>query len=154
MRMDRRGFLSAASSSLAATVWPRLAESTDDAASRTRLILLGTKGGPSRTPTALDRHLPSQVLLIRGAPYVVDCGLGATDQLVRAGVPLRSLRHIFITHHHSDQPQSRIRQLVLYRVGNRAHHSGRRLGTAPLAAMTREFITCAEPARYRYPHPR
>jgi ribonuclease BN (tRNA processing enzyme) len=102
MRVDRRGFLGAAGSCLAAAAWPGLARGADDDKSRTRLILLGTKGGPSRTPTAVDRHLPSQVLLIRGVPYVVDCGLGVTDQLVRAGVPLRSLRHIFITHHHSD----------------------------------------------------
>ena len=102
MRVNRRGFLSAAGVCLAAAAWPKRAKGADDAASRARLILLGTKGGPSRTPTAVDRHLPSQVLLIRGVPYVVDCGLGVTDQLVRAGVPLPSLRHIFITHHHSD----------------------------------------------------
>ncbi len=35
-------------------------------------------------------------------PYLVDCGYGASVQLVAAGVPLNSLRHIFITHHHSD----------------------------------------------------
>ena len=102
MHVDRRVLLSAAGSCLAAAAWPRLAEGAENDASRTRLILLGTKGGPSRTPTTVDRHLPSQVLIIRGVPYVVDCGLGVTDQLVRAGVPLRSLRHIFITHHHSD----------------------------------------------------
>ena len=139
MRMDRRGFLSAASSSLAATVWPRLAESTDDAASRTRLILLGTKGGPSCTPTAIDRHLPSQVLLIRGAPYVADCGCGVTDQLVRAGVPLRSLRHIFITHHHSDH------NLEYGNLFYTAWATGLTTvvdawGPPPLAEMTREFF--------------
>ena len=37
-----------------------------------------------------------------GVPYVVDCGDGVARQLVLAGVPLSSLRHIFITHHHSD----------------------------------------------------
>ena len=66
---------------------------------KTRLILLGTGGGPrprnSRIPT-------SQVILVHDAAYVVDCGNGRASQLVRAGVPLTTLRHVFITHHHSD----------------------------------------------------
>jgi ribonuclease BN (tRNA processing enzyme) len=33
---------------------------------------------------------------------VIDCGDGVARQLVRAGVALSSLRHIFITHQHSD----------------------------------------------------
>jgi ribonuclease BN (tRNA processing enzyme) len=32
----------------------------------------------------------------------VDCGNGVARQLVLAGVPLAKIRHIFITHHHSD----------------------------------------------------
>jgi ribonuclease BN (tRNA processing enzyme) len=100
MHLNRRDFVSAAGSGVVAWLWPHRSESAEDG--RTRLILLGTKGGPSRTPTATDRHLPSQVILIKGVPHVIDCGLGVTDQLVRAGVPLRALRHIFITHQHSD----------------------------------------------------
>jgi ribonuclease BN (tRNA processing enzyme) len=34
--------------------------------------------------------------------YVIDCGDGVARQLAFAGVPLSSLRHIFITHQHSD----------------------------------------------------
>jgi ribonuclease BN (tRNA processing enzyme) len=34
--------------------------------------------------------------------YVVDCGDGVARQLVSAGVPLATLRHVFITHQHSD----------------------------------------------------
>jgi ribonuclease BN (tRNA processing enzyme) len=37
-----------------------------------------------------------------GAAYVIDCGDGVARQLVFAGVPLPTLRHIFITHQHSD----------------------------------------------------
>ena len=67
---------------------------------RTRLILLGTKGGPRPTPQY--RGQPAQVVLVDDVPYVVDCGSGVADKLVLAGVPLPSLRHVFITHHHSD----------------------------------------------------
>jgi ribonuclease BN (tRNA processing enzyme) len=39
---------------------------------------------------------------VNDTPYVIDCGDGVARQLVFAGVPLDKLRHIFITHHHSD----------------------------------------------------
>lgn len=65
----------------------------------TRLILLGTKGGPS---VGESRKNPSTLLLINGTPYVVDCGYGVSRQLISAGVPLNRVRYIFITHHHSD----------------------------------------------------
>lgn len=65
----------------------------------TRLILLGTAGGP-RPQKA--RAAPAQVILSNNVAYVIDCGDGVARQLAFAGVPLTTLRHIFITHHHSD----------------------------------------------------
>lgn len=67
--------------------------------SRARLILLGTGGGPR--PNKM-RAQSSWVVLVNDVPYVVDCGEGVSRQLVLANVPLRNLRYIFITHHHSD----------------------------------------------------
>jgi ribonuclease BN (tRNA processing enzyme) len=65
-----------------------------------RLVLLGTKGGPSfRAHSAVPT---SHVLIVRGVPYVVDTGYGVTRHLLQAGVQLNALRYIFITHHHSD----------------------------------------------------
>lgn len=49
-----------------------------------------------------NRSGPGQAIVAGGQIYVVDCGYGVTGQLVRAGLSLRQLRHIFITHHHSD----------------------------------------------------
>ena len=66
----------------------------------TRLILLGTKGGP-RVGEA-GRSNPSTLLLINDVPYLIDCGYGTTRQLINAGVDVNRLRYIFITHHHSD----------------------------------------------------
>jgi len=66
----------------------------------TRIILLGTKGGP-RVGEA-GRSNPSTLILINDIPYLVDCGYGASKQLITAGVALNRLRYIFITHHHSD----------------------------------------------------
>jgi ribonuclease BN (tRNA processing enzyme) len=34
--------------------------------------------------------------------YVIACGNGVARQLAFAGVPLAKLRHVFLTHHHSD----------------------------------------------------
>ena len=65
----------------------------------TKLVLLGTGGGP-RPRTASSGS--AQVIVSNGAAYVIDCGDGVARQLVFAGVPLPSLRHIFITHQHSD----------------------------------------------------
>jgi ribonuclease BN (tRNA processing enzyme) len=67
--------------------------------SGTRLVLLGTGGGPR--PNKM-RAQSSWVVLVNDIPYVVDCGEGVSRQLAFANVPLRNLRYIFITHHHSD----------------------------------------------------
>lgn len=67
--------------------------------SATRIILLGTKGGP-RVGGA-GRKNPSTLLMINNVPYLVDCGYGASMNMA-AKVPLNNLRHIFITHLHSD----------------------------------------------------
>lgn len=105
-------------------------------ATGTRLVLLGTGGGPS--PGHI-RHNSSNVIVHRGAAYVVDCGLGVTSQFARTGLPFGSVRSIFITHHHPDHnieygpflvigwiyglPQ----QVVAY-------------GPPPLEQMTRDFL--------------
>ena len=92
--MNRRGFLT--STIVAAGLRPMLAHSQSP---KTRLILLGTGGGPRpRTATMAS----AQVIVIRDRLYVVDCGDGVARQLVMAGLPLTALRHVFITHHHSD----------------------------------------------------
>ncbi len=65
----------------------------------TRLILLGTGGGPR--PNKM-RSQSAGVVLVNDIPYVVDCGEGVSRQLAFANVPLRNLRYLFITHHYSD----------------------------------------------------
>ena len=72
---------------------------TSPSKSGTRLILLGTGGGPRQNKM---RAQSSWVVLANDVPYVVDCGEGVSRQLVFANVPLRNLRYLFITHHHSD----------------------------------------------------
>ena len=65
-----------------------------------RLVLLGSKGGPALRPGG---PWPSSSLLeLGGRTIVVDCGLGVTRGLVDAGISLKALDLIFITHLHSD----------------------------------------------------
>lgn len=95
--MNRRRFVATTAGLLIAPSWPARLER--QRASRTRLILLGTGGGPR---PRVNRSASAQVILFNDAAYVVDCGDGVARQLAAAGVPLTTLRHIFITHHHSD----------------------------------------------------
>jgi len=94
MICDRRTLLAALASGLGAS---RLGAAPD--ADHTRLILLGTAGGPRPLK---DRSAPAQAIVSGGSIYVIDCGYGVARQMVLAGLALNRLRHVFITHHHSD----------------------------------------------------
>ncbi|MEE9454514.1 MAG: MBL fold metallo-hydrolase [Paracoccaceae bacterium] len=64
------------------------------------LTLLGTKGGPAVRQGGPNPT--SSVLELGGKVIIVDCGLGVTRALVEAGIDLKTLGYIFITHLHSD----------------------------------------------------
>ena len=76
-----------------------LGVSTRAQPSRTRLVLLGTAGGP--TPK-VSRAAPAQAIVVGDRVYLVDCGDGVARQLALANLPVRQLRAVFITHQHSD----------------------------------------------------
>jgi ribonuclease BN (tRNA processing enzyme) len=98
MGHSRRKFLvGAAGFALANTGWAPLA--SGEQPKGTRVILLGTKGGPR---VGGGRKNPSTLLLINGVPYLVDCGYGTSQQLSAAGIPANRLRYLFFTHLHSD----------------------------------------------------
>jgi len=56
---------------------------------RTRLILLGTGGGPRPKK---DRSAPAQAVVVGDDVYAVDCGDGVARQLVQAELALSRLR--------------------------------------------------------------
>jgi ribonuclease BN (tRNA processing enzyme) len=94
-QVSRRQFLASAAT-LAGMVVPGISHGQG---ARTRLILLGTGGGPR--PRAAN-SASAQVVVANGAAYVIDCGDGVARQLAFAGVALPTLRHVFLTHQHSD----------------------------------------------------
>ena len=65
----------------------------------TRLILLGTGGGPG---VHTQRSQPASLLVVDGRPYLIDCGDGTVEQLKRAGFDAPQIGHVFITHLHFD----------------------------------------------------
>ncbi len=90
----RREFLAGAAAVWAIASAPEICSAQVE---RTRMMLLGTGGGPRPTKA---RSASGQVIVSRGLAYVIDCGDGVPRQLAMAGIPLSSLRHIFITHQH------------------------------------------------------
>src|SRR5215217_6414860 len=105
------------------------APGTQNPASRSRLILLGTAGGPTPKKT---RAGPSQIVVVGDRGYVIDCGDGVARQMMLAGV-FRTLRHIFVTHHHSDHNADYGTLLLLDQLTTPVDT----WGPPPLAKMTR-----------------
>src|SRR4051794_21265487 len=86
----------------------------------TRVITLGTLAGP---PPRAYRAQSSNLLIVNDTFYVVDAGDGVTRRLAKAGMNIRNIGTIFITHHHGDHTAG-LRTLIS--VG------GRQGGTAPV----------------------
>jgi len=137
MRIDRRRLLAVAAAAGCSALLPGTLTAQG---SSTRLILLGTSGGPRPRRT---RSAPAQVVVVNGTAYVVDCGDGVARQLVLAGVPLPTLRHVFLTHQHSDHNADYGNLLLLaWTAGLRTRVDT--WGPPPLAKMTELFFEMNE----------
>ena len=66
---------------------------------RTKILFLGTAGGP---PLRVDRSEPSTLLIVNGRKYLIDCGIGTARRLVEAGIESNQIKTIFFTHLHAD----------------------------------------------------
>ena len=64
-----------------------------------RLVLLGTAGGPSIKKA---RAQPANALIVNESVYIIDTGNAVARQLALAGISAKKLRAVFITHLHSD----------------------------------------------------
>jgi ribonuclease BN (tRNA processing enzyme) len=134
--MRRRSFLAR----LAALVVAMRARPGRAQAVRTRLLLLGTGGGPRPRKNSSGS---AQVIVADDGLYVVDCGDGVARQLVLAGLALADLRHVFITHHHSDHNADYGNLILLaWTAGLRTRVDA--WGPPPLPRMTRLFFEMNE----------
>jgi ribonuclease BN (tRNA processing enzyme) len=107
MQRSRRALLK---SSLALLAAPRLAFAqagtgatagiaTQSDRTGTRLVLLGTQGGPN---VNLQRAQNAQAIVVDGRIYLVDCGYGAIRNLVASGLGYAQIGSVFFTHLHDD----------------------------------------------------
>jgi ribonuclease BN (tRNA processing enzyme) len=78
---------------------PAAAQPPAPPAAHSVFITLGTTAGPIATPT---RSQPANLLRWRDQNILIDAGDGTAEQLAKAGVPLASIRTIFVSHHHFD----------------------------------------------------
>ncbi|MGE0032056.1 MAG: MBL fold metallo-hydrolase, partial [Steroidobacteraceae bacterium] len=90
-----------------------------------------------------NNNASAQVIIANDMLYVVDCGDGVARQLVLAGLSLDRLRHVFVTHHHSDHNADYGNLLLL------AWASGLRTrvdtwGPPPIDRITRLFFEMSD----------
>jgi ribonuclease BN (tRNA processing enzyme) len=102
----------------------------------TRLVLLGTGGGPMPKVT---RSAPAQAVIVDGVTYIVDCGNGVARQMAKARLGFRTLRAVFVTHHHSDHNADFGNLFLLLWAGG-LDRPADAYGPPPLAAMTDQFL--------------
>jgi ribonuclease BN (tRNA processing enzyme) len=95
--IDRRDALKLALGT--AAVFTSAPALTEPAKPRTKIVFLGTKGGPR---VGIGASNPANLVVVNETPFVIDCGMGVSRQLVNAGMPIPSVKYIFISHHHSD----------------------------------------------------
>lgn len=105
-----------------------------------KAILLGTAGGPAPKRT---RSAPANAIVVDGDVYVIDCGNGVARQAALAGLDLRRLRAVFLTHHHSDHNVDAGTLLQLAWTAG-LDRPVQIFGPPPLRAMMDAFLSFAE----------
>lgn len=137
MDPTRRHLLGASVLALASMALPLpWAMASSPPAQRSRLILLGTAGGP--TPK-LDRSAPANAIVVGDDIYIIDCGDGVARQMVKAGLDLGKIRDVFITHQHSDH-NADYGNLLLLAWATNLNTKVDTWGPPPLQRMTELFL--------------
>jgi ribonuclease BN (tRNA processing enzyme) len=117
------------------------ARAQPDPASNTRIVLLGT-GTPSPDP---ERSGPATAIVVNGTPYLIDFGPGvvrriaAASQKGVAGLSVVNIKHVFLTHLHSDHTAG-YPDLILTPWSVGRTHPLEVYGPRGLANMTRHIL--------------
>jgi ribonuclease BN (tRNA processing enzyme) len=83
----------------------------------TRLVMLGTRGGPG---VSLDRSETASAVVVDGVPYLVDCGYGTMRALVASGIGFQPVSTVFLTHLHDDHTADLAAMLAHQWTGSKA----------------------------------
>ena len=105
----------------------------------TKLVMLGTGAGPVPMAGSRRRFMTSHVMLSKGAAYVLDFGLGATNEFSRTGIEFGAVRSVFVTHHHPDHNVEYGPFLVIGWV-NGLKQAVKAYGPPPLKQMTADML--------------
>ena len=105
-------------------------------ATGTKLVMLGTGAGPM---VGMPRHQTSHVMVHNGAAYVLDFGLGVTNEFARTGLELKQVKAGFLTHHHPDHNIEYGPFLLLGWIYGMSP-SAQMYGPPPLNQMTKDYI--------------
>jgi ribonuclease BN (tRNA processing enzyme) len=117
------------------------ARTQPDSTSKTRIVLLGT-GTPTPDP---ERSGPATAIVVNGTPYLIDFGPGvvrriaAASQKGVAGLSVLSIKHVFLTHLHSDHTAG-YPDLILTPWSIGRTHALEVYGPRGLANMTRHIL--------------
>ena len=141
LKLDRRGLIRAGGAAVAAAALPLAGTAWAGGESDTRLYILGSRAGPV---VGSATYQTSYAVVVGEEVYLIDCGYGATEQFVRAGLKLPDIRDIFITHHHPDH-NIELGTLIYF-----AWYAGldRPLGVygpPPIEAMTESYLAAFKP---------
>jgi len=105
-----------------------------------RLVLLGTAGGPS---PKVERAAPAQAVVVDDDVYLIDAGNGVARQMALAGLNVDRIRAVAVTHHHSDHVADVGAVLLLaWGTGLRARVTV--CGPAPLKQMIEAYLRFAD----------
>lgn len=104
------------------------------------LVLLGTAGGPSLKKA---RAQPANALVVGDSLYIIDAGNGVARQIALAGLNIKQLRALFITHNHSDH-MADYGTLLLRAAASGVRHEVDTFGPPPLSMMNKAYLAYAD----------
>lgn len=102
----------------------------------TKLVMLGTGAGPM---VGMPRHQTSHVMVHNGSAYVLDFGLGVSNEFARTGLLFNQVRAGFLTHHHPDHNIEYGPFLLLGWIYGMSP-SVQMYGPPPLDQMTKDYL--------------
>src|SRR4051794_24093453 len=108
-----------------------------------RVVMIGANGGPLLAPLHKQRTIALHVTGKNDNTYLIDCGYDTANQMLAAQLKFSQLRHVFVTHGHSDHVSGYAPLALHSLIGNIGTGGIRRLdfwGPKPMEQMQRDLF--------------